>query len=81
MPSTHGALGGMFNTLSPSFTLSCGSGASNTTTDNITVRHLLNIHRITRRRPNPRWMSFDQTKYLDLSMTAEQIEIEYDQNF
>jgi len=81
MPSTHGALGGMFNTLSPSFTLSCGSGASNTTTDNITVRHLLNIHRITRRRPNPRWVSFDQSKYLDKTMSAEQIEAEYNRNF
>jgi acetaldehyde dehydrogenase/alcohol dehydrogenase len=81
MPSTQGALGGMFNTLSPSFTLSCGSGANNTTTDNITVRHLLNIHRITRRRPNPRWMSFNQGQYLDESMTAEKIEMEYNRNF
>jgi acetaldehyde dehydrogenase/alcohol dehydrogenase len=81
MPSTCGALGGMFNTLSPSFTLSCGSGANNTTTDNITVRHLLNIHRITRRRPNPRWMGFDQTKYLDESLAAHLIDSEYSRNY
>ncbi|MBI5867389.1 MAG: aldehyde dehydrogenase family protein [candidate division Zixibacteria bacterium] len=81
MPSTYGALGGMYNTLSPSFTLSCGSGANNTTTDNITVRHLLNIHRITRRRPNPKWLSFDQSKYLDSGISAERIESEYNRNF
>ncbi|HUU46726.1 MAG TPA: aldehyde dehydrogenase family protein, partial [Acidobacteriota bacterium] len=81
MPSTYGALGGIYNTLSPSFTLCCGSGANNNTTDNITVRHLLNIHRITRRRPNPRWMDFDQGKYLDPSVAARQIEAEYNRNF
>ena len=81
MPATFGALGGMFNTLSPSFTLSCGSGANNTTTDNITVRHLLNIHRITRRRPNPRWMGFDRTRYLDESVAGQQIDTEYSRNY
>jgi acetaldehyde dehydrogenase/alcohol dehydrogenase len=81
MPATFGALGGMFNTLSPSFTLSCGSGANNTTTDNITIRHLLNIHRITRRRPNPRWMNFDKHDYLVESLTAAQLEAQYHHNF
>jgi acetaldehyde dehydrogenase/alcohol dehydrogenase len=81
MPATFGALGGMFNTLSPSFTLSCGSGANNTTTDNITIRHLLNTHRITRRRPNPRWINFDKADYLDASVPAAQIETEYNRNF
>jgi acetaldehyde dehydrogenase / alcohol dehydrogenase len=81
MPSTHGALGGMFNSLSPSFTLACGSGGNNLTTDNITARHLLNVHRITRRRPNPRWTAFDAGKFLDESLSAEAIEIEYNRNF
>lgn len=75
-PSTFGALGGMFNSLSPSFTLSCGSGGNNTTTDNITVKHLLNINRLTRRRPNPRWMAFDKKRFLDESLKAEDIEKE-----
>jgi len=81
IPSTYGALGGIDNTLSPSFTLGCGSGANNITTDNITARHLLNIHRITRRRPNPRWKSFDKQRYLDESATAEEIEKEFNKNF
>ncbi len=81
MPSTQGALGGIYNALSPSFTLSCGSGGNNITTDNITVRHLLNIHRITRRRPNPRWEAFDKSKFLDERVPPETIESEFHRNF
>jgi acetaldehyde dehydrogenase/alcohol dehydrogenase len=81
MPSTQGAIGGMYNSLSPSFTLGCGSGGNNLTTDNITARHLLNIHRITRRRPNPRWASFDHTRYLDEGVSAAAIEAEFNRNY
>lgn len=81
MPAAHGALGGIYNTLHPSFTLSCGSGASNTTTDNITVRHLLNIHRVTRRRPNPRWEKFDKSRFLDESISPSDIETGFNRNF
>jgi acetaldehyde dehydrogenase/alcohol dehydrogenase len=79
-PSTQGALGGMFNTLPPSFTLSCGSGGKNSTTDNISTRHLLNIHRICRRRINQRWMNIDHRKYLDESFKADDIEREFNKN-
>ncbi len=79
-PSTQGALGGMFNTMPPSFTLSCGSGGKNSTTDNISTRHLLNIHRICRRRVNERWRNIDQSKYLDESLTVEDLEREFNKN-
>jgi acetaldehyde dehydrogenase/alcohol dehydrogenase len=79
-PSTQGALGGMFNTLPTSFTLSCGSGGKNSTTDNISTRHLLNIHRICRRRVNERWGNIDHSKYLDESLTTEDIEREFNKN-
>ncbi|MDO8803873.1 MAG: aldehyde dehydrogenase family protein [Elusimicrobiota bacterium] len=79
-PSTHGALGGMFNTLTPSFTLSCGSGGKNGTTDNISTSHLLNIHRICRRRVNERWKSVSDSKYLDDSLTGEEMEREFNKN-
>ncbi|MBI5883573.1 MAG: aldehyde dehydrogenase family protein [Elusimicrobia bacterium] len=81
MPSTFGALGGTLNALPVSFVPSCGSGGSNTTTDNISVRHLLNIHRIARRNPNPRWACFDQAKLLDDSLPCESLEREYNRNF
>ncbi|MBA4311366.1 MAG: hypothetical protein C0417_01930 [Chlorobiaceae bacterium] len=79
-PSTQGALGGMYNSLPPSFTLSCGSGGKNSTTDNISTRHLLNIHRICRRRINERWFNIDQEKILDESVSAEMIEREFNKN-
>lgn len=79
-PSTQGALGGMYNTLPPSFTLSCGSGGSNSTTDNISTRHLLNIHRVCRRRMNERWVNIDKDKYLDESFSGEDVEKEFNRN-
>jgi len=81
MPSTQGALGGIYNTLSPSFTLGCGTGGNNITTDNITARHLLNIHRIARRRPNPRWSSLDQRMLVDERVLPEMIESEFNRNY
>ena len=79
-PATQGALGGMYNSLPPSFTLSCGSGGKNSTTGNITTRHLLNIHRICRRRINERWMNIDKNKYFDESLSAIDIDREYNKN-
>lgn len=80
-PSNQGALGGIYNTLSPSFTLGCGTGGNNITTDNITARHLLNIHRIARRRPNPRWASLDDGQVLNDKIPPEEIESEFNRNY
>ncbi|MFC2102552.1 aldehyde dehydrogenase family protein [Bacteroidota bacterium] len=49
-PSSQGAIGGLYNSLNPSLTLACGSGGKNFTTDNISVKHLLNIQRIAYRK-------------------------------
>ena len=44
-PGTHGAIG--FSTgLTPSLTLGCGSWGNNSTSDNVTARHLMNIKRL-----------------------------------
>jgi acetaldehyde dehydrogenase/alcohol dehydrogenase len=51
-PSSQGAMGGLYNALTPSLTLACGSGGKNFTTDNISVKHLLNIQRIAYRNVN-----------------------------
>lgn len=79
-PSTQGAVGGTVTGLRPSLTLGCGSGGKNITTDNITARHLLNIQRVARRRPNERWQAFDTARYLDPGLTAVDIEHEYNKN-
>jgi acetaldehyde dehydrogenase / alcohol dehydrogenase len=80
-PTTQGAIGGMFNTLMPSFTLSCGTGGKNSTTDNISTRNLLNIHRICRRRTNDKWFNFDLRKFLDESIDGKSIEQDYHRNY
>jgi acetaldehyde dehydrogenase/alcohol dehydrogenase len=80
VPSTQGALGGMYTSLKPSFMLSCGSGGGNVGTDNITVAHLLDIRRIARRRPNPKWVSFEHDLLLDPSASPEQIEARFNHN-
>ena len=79
-PSSQGAVGGLFNTLSPSLTLGCGTGGKNITTDNVTARHLLNIQRIARRRENLRLRQFDQNLYFDESKDAVEIERVFNRN-
>ncbi len=80
-PSSQGAVGGLYNKLSPSLTLGCGTGGKNITTENVTARHLLNIQRITRRRVNERLQRFDKRKYLDESLDACAIEQEFNRNY
>ena len=80
-PSSQGAVGGIFNRLSPSFTLGCGTGGKNITTDNVTARHLVNIQRIARRRDNQRFTRFDAALYLDESMDADAIEHIFNRNY
>ncbi|MFH1791992.1 MAG: aldehyde dehydrogenase family protein, partial [Candidatus Omnitrophota bacterium] len=79
-PSSQGAVGGLFNTLHTSFTLGCGTGGKNITTDNITARNLLNIQRIARRRVNARFDRFNKDLYYDESLDAKAIEKEYYKN-
>jgi len=80
-PSTQGGIGGIYNTLAPSLTLGCGTAGKNITTDNITAKHLLNIQRIARRRVNERFGRFDKRLYLDDSISADEIEKEYNRNY
>jgi acetaldehyde dehydrogenase / alcohol dehydrogenase len=72
-PSTEGAIGGIFNALKPSLTLACGTGAGNLDTDNITVHHLLNVHRVARRRLNRRWLDVPRAAWLDPELGATAI--------
>ena len=80
-PSTHGAIGGIFNTLRPSLTLACGTGAGNLSTDNITTDHLLNIHRVARLRPNARWIDTTRARCLDPTISAKEIRAIYNRNY
>jgi acetaldehyde dehydrogenase/alcohol dehydrogenase len=74
-PASQGAVGGTFNSLQPSFTLACGSGGKNITTDNITAKHLLNIQRIARRHVHHCVQDFDEPFYYDESFDSYAAEL------
>ncbi len=80
-PSTEGAIGGIFNTLRPSLTLACGTGAGNLMTDNITIDHLMNIHRVARRRLNRRWLDIPRATWCDENLDANRILKIYNHNY
>ncbi len=80
-PSSQGAVGGIFNNISPSLTLGCGTGGKNITTDNVTARHLLNIQRITYRRANERFFKTDSSIFYDENKTSKDIIKNYNKNY
>jgi acetaldehyde dehydrogenase/alcohol dehydrogenase len=81
MPSSQGAVGGTYSCIPVSFTLGCGTGGKNITSDNVTAKHLLNIQRICRRRVNQRMMQFDNSLYFDETATPEAIEKAFNKNY
>jgi acetaldehyde dehydrogenase / alcohol dehydrogenase len=78
-PSTQGAIGGIYNSLRPSLSLACGTGAGNMSTDNISTDHLLNIHRVARLRPNHHWLN-SRMLTLDATIDAEEMLERYNRN-
>ncbi len=75
-PSSFGGIGDVYNRLRPSLTLGCGTGGRNITTDNVTVTHLLNIKRVSKRMGNMKWFRVPPKIYfepgcLDVFFTRE----------
>ncbi len=55
-PSAQGGIGDLYNfRLTPSLTLGCGSWGGNSVSENVGVRHLLNVKTVARRRENMLW--------------------------
>ncbi len=54
-PSTHGAIGDIYNTNLPSLTLGCGTFGGNSTTANVSAVNLINVKRVAKRRVNMQW--------------------------
>ncbi len=73
-PSSLGGLGGTFNRIPASLTLSCGSYGGNYSSDNITVRHLLNINRIAEYSPDQVWMKVSMEDWIDPGFDSKQID-------
>lgn len=55
-PSSQGGIGDIYNfKLAPSLTLGCGSWGKNSTSENVGVKHLMNIKQVAERRENTLW--------------------------
>lgn len=63
-PSSHGGIGDLYNfKLAPSLTLGCGSWGGNSTSENVGVKHLLNIKTVAERRENMLWFRAPEKVY------------------
>ncbi len=64
-PSSQGGIGDLYNfKLTPSLTLGCGSWGGNSVSENVGVKHLLNIKTVAERRENMLWFRTPQKVYL-----------------
>jgi len=63
-PTSHGAIGDIHNfNLAPSLTLGCGSWGNNSVSENVGVKHLINIKTIAMRRENMLWFNLPPKIY------------------
>ena len=69
-PSTHGAIGDIYNTNMPSLTLGCGSFGGNSTTSNVSSVNLINIKRVAKRRVNMQWFKVPEKIYFEAGSIA-----------
>ncbi len=64
-PSSHGGIGDLYNfKLAPSLTLGCGSWGGNSVSENVGVKHLLNIKTVAARRENMLWFRVPGKVYI-----------------
>ncbi|MDR1150552.1 MAG: bifunctional acetaldehyde-CoA/alcohol dehydrogenase [Clostridiales bacterium] len=64
-PSSHGAIGDLYNfKMLPSLTLGCGSWGGNSVSENIGIKHLINIKTIAERRENMLWFRTPEKIYI-----------------
>ena len=63
-PSAHGGIGDLYNfKMTPSLTLGCGSWGGNSVSENVGVKHLLNIKSVAERRENMLWFRAPEKVY------------------
>ncbi len=64
-PSAQGGIGDLYNfKLAPSLTLGCGSWGGNSVSENVGVKHLLNIKTVAERRENMLWFRAPEKVYI-----------------
>ncbi len=64
-PSTHGAIGDIYNTNMPSLTLGCGTFGGNSTTANVSSVNLINVKKVAKRRVNMQWFKVPEKIYFE----------------
>jgi len=64
-PTAVGALGGVYNSMTPTFSLGCGTWGGSTTTDNVNYRNLLNVKTVSRRQAPPQWFRVPSDTYFN----------------
>ena len=63
-PAAHGGIGDLYNfKLAPSLTLGCGTWGGNSVSENVGVKHLLNIKTVAERRDNMLWFRAPEKTY------------------
>ena len=64
-PSSQGGIGDLYNfKLAPSLTLGCGSWGGNSVSENVGVKHLINIKTVAERRENMLWFRAPEKVYM-----------------
>ena len=80
-PSAYGGLGDLYNfMLAPSLTLGCGTWGGNVVSENIGVKHLINIKTVAERRENMLWFRAPEKVYIKkgcLPIALDELKTEY----
>ena len=64
-PSTHGAIGDIYNSSLPSLTLGCGTYGGNSVSTNVGATHLINIKKVAKRKVNTQWFKIPPQIYFE----------------
>ncbi|MBU3192097.1 bifunctional acetaldehyde-CoA/alcohol dehydrogenase [Clostridium bowmanii] len=71
MPAAQGAIGDLYNfKLAPSLTLGCGSWGGNSVSENVGVKHLMNVKSVAERRENMLWFRVPEKVYFKYGSLA-----------
>ena len=65
-PTAVGATGGVYNAMTPTFSLGCGTWGGSMTTDNVNYRNLLNVKAVSRRQTPPQWFRVPSDTYFNV---------------
>ncbi|GHU43689.1 aldehyde-alcohol dehydrogenase [Clostridia bacterium] len=64
-PSSHGGIGDLYNfKMAPSLTLGCGTMGGNSVSENVGVKHLINIKTVAKRSENMLWVRVPEKVYI-----------------